>query len=41
MATNADLVRAYQAADHAFQQCKIARDTLAACVKKEFHVPND
>lgn len=41
LATNADLVRAYQAADHAFQQCKIARDTLAACVKKESHVPND
>lgn len=31
--TNADLIRAYQATDSALAQCKIARDTLAVCLK--------
>ena len=31
--TNADLVHAYQETDSALVQCKIARDTLASCVK--------
>nr|WP_314269800.1 Rz1-like lysis system protein LysC [uncultured Kingella sp.] len=33
--TNADLVRAYLATDSALAQCKIARDTLAACLNHQ------
>lgn len=33
--TNADLVRAYLAAESDFYQCKAARDALAACLKAE------
>ncbi|XXQ68940.1 Rz1-like lysis system protein LysC [Neisseriaceae bacterium B1] len=35
IATNADLIRAYQATDSALAQCTIARDTLAACLKNQ------
>lgn len=38
ISTNADLARAYLAADAALAECKLARDTLAACV---FHQEKD